>query len=155
MSDIVENSPQDIVNRYKEPMDQLVKYVPWLEENAQSSVEQDYNGRDMEHTIHFPVYDSNLLSFIKCAQQTDILDRNYIYVYRRRGISSYKDELEFIDSADIMKMDDLAGILSKYILEGNVKGMVWAQGVSNGVFAKVVKKMHELVHFWDHEDIQR
>lgn len=152
MSEVRENSPQDIVNRYREPIEGLMKYLPWLKEHIQKDVGQKYGGSQMENTIPVPTYDSNLLSFVKAAQATGIMDRNYIYAYRRHKLPTYKDELEFIDQAEIMQMDDLARILSKYILEGNVKGIVWTEGVRNGVFERVVSKMHDLIHHWDHEN---
>ena len=45
-------------------------------------------------------------------------------------------------------MDDLAGILSKYILEGQTKGTVWAEGVYTGVLYELIFKMDDLIHFW-------
>jgi hypothetical protein len=99
----------------------------------------------------FPVYDSNLLAFVKAAQSTNLLDRNYVYVYTRNHLNSAKDEILFIQDAQITDMDDLAGILSKYILTGMTKGSVWAEGVYNGVLYLVVKKMDELCKFWGQE----
>ena len=69
---------------------------------------------------------------------------------RTRGIESVIDIL-FIQDAQITDMDDLAGILSKYILTGMTKGSVWAEGVYNGVLYLVVKKMDELCKFWGQE----
>ena len=96
----------------------------------------------------FPIYDSTLLGFVKQAQQTGMMNRNYSYVYTRNHIKNFKDEIRFIDNAEITDMDDLAGILSKYILEGQVRGSVWAEGVYTGVLFKVVDRMRELLHFW-------
>ena len=100
--------------------------------------------------MSFPIYDSNLLAFVKAAQSTNLLDRNYVYVYSRNRLRNYKDELLFIEKAGITEMDELAGILSKYILSGMTKGIVWAEGVKNGVLYSVVSKMDELVEFWGH-----
>ena len=86
--------------------------------------------------------------FVKAAQNTNLMDRNYVYVYSRHRLNSAKDELSFIQDAQITDIDDLAGILSKYILTGMTKGTVWAEGVRNGVLYNVVKKMDELVKFW-------
>ena len=57
----------------------------------------------------------------------------------------------FIQDAQIRDMDDLAGILSKYILSGMTKGSVWAEGVRTGVLYNVIKKMDDLVRFWGQE----
>ena len=50
-----------------------------------------------------------------------------------------------------MDMAALAGILSKYIMSGMVKGTVWAEGVNNRVLYSVVAKMQELIKFWGSE----
>ena len=57
----------------------------------------------------------------------------------------------FIADAEIRDMEDLAGILSKYILTGMTKGTVWAEGVANGVLYNVIWKMDELCKVWGHE----
>ena len=142
-----ENSVEDIVSRYRPEVDKLLPYVRWLQDNAKSEVAQSYSNSDLK-SMPFPVYDSNLLSFVKAAQNTNLLDRNYVYVYTRNHLNSAKDELLFIKDAQIMDMDDLAGILSKYILSGMTKGTVWAEGVYNGVLYQVVNKMDELLNYW-------
>ncbi len=142
-----ENSVEDIVSRYRPELAKITPYLNWLKDNAKSEVSQRYSNSDLK-SIPFPVYDSSLLSFVKAAQSTNLLDRNYVYVYSRNHLKSAKDELLFISEAQIMDMDDLAGILSKYILTGMTKGSVWAEGVQNGVLYSVVKKMDDLVKFW-------
>ena len=142
-----ENSVEDIVSRYRPEVDKLLPYVRWLQDNAKSEVAQSYSNSDLK-SMPFPVYDSNLLMFVKAAQSTNLLDRNYVYVYSRNHLNSAKDELMFISEAQIMDMDDLAGILSKYILTGMTKGTVWAEGVYNGVLFQVVSKMDELLNYW-------
>lgn len=142
-----ENSVEDIVSRYRPEVDKLLPYVRWLQDNAKSEVAQSYSNSDLK-SMPFPVYDSNLLMFVKAAQNTKLLDRNYVYVYSRNHLNSAKDELMFIREAQIMDMDDLAGILSKYILTGMTKGTVWAEGVYNGVLFQVVSKMDELLNYW-------
>ncbi|MBQ9301941.1 hypothetical protein [Butyrivibrio sp.] len=142
-----ENSVEDIVSRYRPEVDKLLPYVRWLQDNAKSEVAQSYSNSDLK-SMPFPVYDSNLLMFVKAAQNTNLLDRNYVYVYSRNHLNSAKDELMFIREAQIMDMDDLAGILSKYILTGMTKGTVWAEGVYNGVLFQVVSKMDELLNYW-------
>ncbi|WP_051688683.1 hypothetical protein [Butyrivibrio sp. AE2032] len=145
-----ENSVEDIVSRYRPELSKITPYLNWLKDNASNEVAQRYSSNDLK-SIPFPVYDSNLLSFVKAAQTTNLLDRNYVYVYSRNHLNSPKDELLFIQDAQITDMDDLAGILSNYILSGMTKGSVWAEGVRNGVLYNVVKKMDDLVRFWGQE----
>ena len=149
-----ENSVEDIVSKYRPNLSKITPYLNWLKDNMSNEVAQSYSNSDLK-SLPFPVYDSNLLSFVKAVQETDLLDRNYVYVYSRNHLNSAKDELSFIQDADIRNMDDLAGILSKYILTGMTKGTVWAEGVHNGVLYNVVRKMDELVKFWGCEDQSR
>ena len=149
-NNVNENSVEDIVSRYRPEISKLVPYLNWLKDNAKTEVAQSYNSSDLK-SMPFPVYDSNLLAFVKAARSTNLLDRNYVYVYTRNHLNSAKDEILFIQDAQITDMDDLAGILSKYILTGMTKGSVWAEGVYNGVLYLVVKKMDELCKFWGQE----
>ena len=142
-----ENSIEDIVSRYRPEVDKLMPHLHWLKENAKHEVAQSYSNSDLK-SMPFPIYDSNLLAFVKAAQSTNLLDRNYVYVYTRNRLANAKDEILFIQSAEIKDMDDLAGILSKYILSGMTKGTVWAEGVYNGVLYMVVNKMDELLKMW-------
>ena len=142
-----ENSVEDIISRYKDDVATLAPYINWLKEHTNQQVAENYSNSELK-SIPFPVYDSELLGFVKQAQQTNMINRNYTYVYTRNHIHSIKDELLFIEDAEIMDMDDLAGILSRYILEGQTKGTVWSEGVSTGVLYKLVYKMDDLIHFW-------
>lgn len=142
-----ENSIEDIVSRYRPEVDKLMPHLHWLKENAKHEVAQSYSNSDLK-SMPFPIYDSNLLAFVKAAQSTNLLDRNYVYVYTRNRLANAKDEILFIQNAEIKDMDDLAGILSKHILSGMTKGTVWAEGVYNGVLYMVVNKMDELLKMW-------
>ena len=145
-----ENSVEDIVARYRPELAKITPYLTWLKDNGKNEVAQSYSNSDLK-SMPFPVYNSTLLAFVKAAQATSLMDRNYVYVYSRNRLNSAKDELLFINDAQITDIDDLAGILSKYILTGMTKGAVWAEGVQNGVLYSVVKKMDDLVRFWGME----
>ncbi len=149
-NNVNENSVEDIVSRYRPEISKLIPYLNWLKDNAKTDVAQSYSNSDLK-SMPFPVYDSNLLAFVKAAQTTNLLDRNYVYVYTRNHLNSAKDEIMFIQDAEIRDMDDLAGILSKYILGGMTKGSVWGEGVKNGVLYLVVQKMDELCKMWGKE----
>ena len=149
-NNVNQNSVEDIVSRYRPEIEKIIPYVRWLKDNASHDVAQSYSNSDLK-SMPFPVYDSNLLAFVKACQTTNLLDRNYVYVYSRNHLKSAKDEIAFIQDASITDMDDLAGILSKYILSGMTKGSVWSEGVYNGVLYLVVKKMDDLCLFWGKE----
>lgn len=141
---------QQIVNTYRPDVEKLIRYLPWLEEKAGSSVAEAYEGSGIkEHSITFPVYDSTLMSFIKDVQRTGLLDRNYPYIYSQHRIRTVQDELDAISRADIKEMNVLKGILSKYVLGGMTKGRLWTEAVANRIFLKVISKMKENIEFWD------
>lgn len=141
-----------VVQEYKADVEKLVRYLPWLEAKSGSDVSETYSGSGIgEHSIAFPVYDSTLLGFVKEVQRTNLLDRNYRYIYSRNRIVTQKDELRAISNADITRMDILKGILSKYVMGGMTKGRVWTEAVQNRIFLNVVKKMKENLEFWDGE----
>lgn len=143
---------QKVARQYKPDVEKLVRYLPWLEEKAGAAggLSENYEGSGIKgHSITFPVYDGTLMNFVKEVQSTGLVDRNYPYIYSRRGIRTVRDELTAISHADIREMDVLKGILSKYILGGMTKGRMWTEAVSNGVFLNVVRKMKENLEFWD------
>lgn len=139
-----------VVQEYKPDVERLIRYLSWLEEKSGSVVSETYTGSGIgEHSIAFPVYDSTLLSFVKEVQRTNLLDRNYRYIYSRNRIVTNKDELRAISNSDITRMDVLKGILSKYVIGGMTKGRMWSEAVQNRIFLNVVKKMKENLEFWD------
>ena len=81
-NNVNENSVEDIVQRYRPELSKLTPYLNWLKDNAHTEVAQSYSNSDLK-SMPFPVYDSNLLAFVKAAQTTNLLDRNYVYVYTR------------------------------------------------------------------------
>ena len=93
------------------------------------------------------------MSFVKEARNTCFMDRNYVYVYSRKQLKTVKDEMRLIKNATIRDMDDLAGILSHYVLGGQTKARLWSEGVTFGVYFAVLTKMKELIEFWDGERV--
>lgn len=140
-------SLEDYQNRFGEGIKRLIPYLSWLEQHIDQDVFQNYRNQ-MDRTMSFPVFDGTLLSFVKDAQATGMMDRNYLYVYSRRGFQTPEDELKFIERARLQDMDDLNGILSKYVLQGNTRAAAWSEGVSTGIFFHVVKKMDEILKTW-------
>ena len=74
-----ENSVEDIVQRYRPELEKITPYLRWLKDNASHEVAQSYSNSDLK-SMPFPIYDSNLLAFVKAAQTTNLLDRNYVYM---------------------------------------------------------------------------
>ena len=142
---------RQVVNTYKPDVEKLIRYLPWLEEKSGSNVQETFEGSGIKgSSITFPVYDGTLMNFIREAQRTRLMDRNYRYIYSRNRIRVLEDELQAIKRSDIREMDALKGILSRYVMEGMTKGRRWSEAVENGIFLKVIKKMKENLDFWDH-----
>ncbi len=141
---------EQFVAEYKDEVALLLKYLPWLEAKNGHNVVQHYTPDSATaSTMRIPTYDGTLLSFVKCADKTKFINRNYEYIYRKYRMVTYEDELRMIARARIQDMDLLGAILSKYVIKGRTKGMMWKEGVENGVFYALVSKMKELIEFWD------
>lgn len=142
---------QQQLGKYKQELMPLLRYLPWLEKNAGTgNGSRNYSGDDMGGVgMSFPVYDSTLLSFVKEAKKTSFMDRNYRYIYTRNRIQTHEDERRMIQNAGIKEWDLLCGILSKYVLGGQTKGTYWSEAVKEQIFYQVIKKMCDIIEFWD------
>lgn len=138
-----------VLAMYKDDVNKLAGYLDWLETKSGKSISSIYAGDGLaEHSVAFPVYDGMLMSFIKDAEKTVFMDRNYRYVYTRNGLKTPQDEINLIESVNMLQMDLLGGILSNYVLGGRTKARLWSDGMNYGIFFHVVKKAKELVDFW-------
>ena len=141
---------QRIVQDYRAKVEPLLRYLPWLEQKENSRAVSMYSGEGIgEHSLSIPVYDGTLMSFVKEAQRTGMLDRNYVYVYSQNRIRTVEDEKRAIEQAQLQSFEVLTGILSKYVLGGMTKSALWSQGVEEGIFLALVQKMKYILEFWD------
>lgn len=142
-------SKEEMVEKYRDSVEFLARYMDFLEAKSGSSTSQTYNNGKMESTITFPVYDGTLLSFINDASQTVFMNRNYQYLYSQHRIKHMDaaGELRLIAGVDIMHMDVLGDILSAYVFKGMTRGVVWTEGVKNGVYLALLKKAKEVIEF--------
>ncbi|MBQ8592572.1 MAG: hypothetical protein IJ485_07490 [Lachnospiraceae bacterium] len=143
-------SREELIEKYAPEVKKLLKYLPWLEAKSGCNVSSNYAGDGLAvHSMTFPVYDSTLLTFVREVKQSPLIDKNYAYVYTRNGISTPKDERKIIALVKLQDMHILWGIMSKYVLGGMTKSTVWSQGMEEGIFLALVKKMKEIVEFHD------
>lgn len=141
---------QEMINKYRTVMEDLFRYIPWLEQKAGMKMVQFYTGDNQPgNSVPIPVYDSTLLSFVKDMQRTGLMDRNYVYVYTHKGIKDEKDELKVISEVELKEIEVIFGIMAKYVLGGMTKGMLWSKAVENGVFLNGLKRIKELLEVWD------
>lgn len=141
---------QQLLQEYKQMVTPLLRYLPWLERNVGQNVSTFYQGPEFtEHSMSIPVYDSTLMSFVKEAGASPLMDRNYCYVYTRNHIKTHDDERRVIAAAELKDWDILKGILSKYCLGGRTKSVLWAQAVQENIFYLVLKRMQDIIEYWD------
>lgn len=143
-------SRKEFLEMFREDVIRLSRYIPWFEKKSGNDVSTNYqDGHKMDHTLSFPVYDSVLLSFLNDASTTVFMEQNYRYFYSRNHIQGYQDELRLIEEADIMHMDILQCILSRYVFGGLTKAYLWKDGVEHRIFLNVLKKARQIIEFWE------
>ncbi|MCM1190171.1 MAG: hypothetical protein NC541_12855 [bacterium] len=141
---------EQLLKKYKQSVMPLLRYLPWFEKNRGQNVSGFYEGPEMsEHAMSIPVYDSTLMSFVKEAGASPLMDRNYLYTYTRNHIRTHADERRMIASAELKDWDILRGILSKYVMGGRTKSVLWAQGVQEDIFRLTLQRMRDILEFWD------
>jgi len=144
-----QNVRDQIVNEYGPDLDKITRYLPYFEKKTKDS-QNFYDGDGTFKTIPVPVYDSNLLAFVKEAGQTKFMNRNYPYTYRRYRLKTPQDERRAMERAKITDIELFRGILSKYVLEGQRKGMVWTTGLNEQIYISMIKNLNRL--FYDHSN---
>lgn len=142
-------STEDLVKKYKREVEQLGRYIPWFEKTTTDVAAGMYRGQGTGSGFAFPVYDSTLLAFINEVKQTSFLDVNYRYVYTRHFIKTHDDELKAIERATILDISIIGGIMSKYVLGGMTRSVLWREAVEYGIFLQCLKKLRDLIEFWD------
>lgn len=135
------------IQKYDKDFEILYKYVPWLMEKGAKDVAHDYDGELGHSSLNFPVYDGTLMSFVRTAQKTVFMNKNYAYAYTRRHIKSTTDEQKYIDNATIRDDDYLNAVISKYVQEGMRKSGVWQDAVERKLFLNVLLKYKELLDY--------
>ena len=141
---------EQIVAEYETELEKLERYLPWLEQKTAKDQQKYYEGDENHSVIPVPVYDSTLLAFIKEAKKTKFMNMNYPYIYRRYRLKTAEDERKAIANAKIQNMDLLGGILSRYVMQGQTKGRVWTDGLTERIYVDIILKMNKL--FYDHSD---
>ncbi len=141
---------KELIDKYRRIMGNMFRYLPWLEERSGEKMVRNYQGSDMpQRSITIPVYDSTLLNFVKEMNATGLMDRNYVYIFSRNKIHTEQDELRMIDKSELKDIENILGIMAKYVLGGMTKGVLWSRAVENGVFYHGLKRIKELLEMWN------
>ncbi|MBO4890874.1 MAG: hypothetical protein J5574_07770 [Lachnospiraceae bacterium] len=139
------NLREQIIEEYKEDLTKLLKYLPYLEKRGGKDVQNFYEGDGEQKVIPVPVYDSTLLAFVKEAQKTKFMNRNYPYTYRKWRMPTPNAERVAMESATIRDIDLFRGILSKYVMEGMRKSTMWTTAVEEKIFVTALVKLRSLI----------
>ncbi len=140
------NLPEQIIEEYKDDLDRLLRYLPYLENKGAKDVSDFYEGDGENKVIPVPVYDSTLLAFVKEAGNTRFMNRNYPYAYRKWRMPDANAERIAMGSANIRDIDLFRGILSKYVLEGRRKSYMWTKGVEEQIFVTALRRLKSLFY---------
>jgi len=144
-----ESLKEQIINTYRDDLERLLRYLPYLDKKKGKDVQNFYEGDGTFKVIPVPVYDSTLLAFVKEARKTKLVFRNYPYVYTRKRISTHDQEREAIEKCALRDIDTIRGILSKYIIEGQTKSVMWTMGVEERIFVLALEKLRNLFSEYD------
>lgn len=137
------------IEKYRAVIDPFFRFIPWFKDRMGTQQAKTYEGKDIGHSIAFPVYDSTLLNFVKGMQAAELMDRNYPYVYSHYGIRGTEDEIYHINNATLKDIEIILGIMSKYVLGGMTKGLLWTDAVEKGIFYYSLVRMKEILEVWD------
>lgn len=145
-----EQYARQVMHEFRRDIDQLKPYVAYLERLSGKDAAHPYTGDGIgDNSMPVPVFDANLLAFVKkAASCKTLMDRNYPYIYSRYGFKTHEDELNAIEQATYQDVHILKGILSYYVQKGMVKGAYWVEAVEKGIFCKVIKKFDDLMEQW-------
>lgn len=140
---------EELIAMYRPDVERLAAFLPWLTGKTAGDVVQNYTGENGEVTLPFPVYDDILLAFLDTLGTTVFMNTNYRYIYSQYRIQDWHDELTMIQKADIMSMEILGGIFSKYTLGGMTRAYLWSEGMDFQIFYHGVKRAKEIIEYWD------
>lgn len=140
---------KQLIQEYQKIVMPFYRYLPWLEKSAGTSASTTYKGQDIgDRSMEFPIYDGTLMNFVRALSKSALMERNYRYIYTRNRIKTPEDERRIIQRATIKEWDMLRGILSRYVLGGMTKGILWNQGVEERIFYLILKRMKDIIEFW-------
>lgn len=139
-----QNSREMILDEYRADVEGLLKYLPWLHKTTGQKVDSYYEGNDGGLGFKVPVYDSTFLAFVKDAEKTKFVTKNYPYVLTRYQIKTADDALRLMQTAKIHEIDLFAAVISKYVLEGKRRGIIWTEAMDKGIFTVALDCLNDL-----------
>ena len=148
------NLREQIIEEYKDDLTRLLRYLPFLEKKSGKDVTEFYEGDGENKVIPVPVYDSTLLGFVKEVKTTKFINKNYPYVYRKWRMTDPKAERIAMDCATLRDIDLFRGILSKYVLEGQRKAVMWTAAVEERIFVTALTRLRSLMFDYSKDPLE-
>ena len=142
-------SKQEMISLYNDDVQKLRKYIPWLESKKGMNLTSYYTGDLESSSLTIPTYDPTLLSLIKDIEKTKLMEKNYQYIYSKYAIRTYQDEWKAIEKAGLTEIVVLKAILSRYVMKGRIKSVIWNEGVEKEAYLRVLLKLKDLMETWD------
>ncbi|MCR5686958.1 MAG: hypothetical protein K6G58_02950 [Lachnospiraceae bacterium] len=139
------NLKEQIIEEYKDDLVKLLKYLPFFEKKGADAGQKYYEGDGENKVIPVPVYDPTLLAFVKEIKTTKFINRNYPYIYRRWRMPDANAERIAMGSATLRDIDLFRGIMSRYVLEGQTRAVMWTAGVEERIFATALTRLRSLM----------
>ena len=124
-------TPAQVISMYRADTLKLYAYLPYFEKMNGQKVSNTFDQDGLsQHSLVFPVYDGNLLRFVKDAEQTAFMNRNYRYTFTRYRIKTAADEHALIDKCTILQLDVIGDILTKLFIL-----LRWVVAAAFGIFS--------------------
>ncbi len=149
-----QNLREQIIEEYRDELTKLLRYLPFLEKKSGKDVQEFYEGDGENKVIPVPVYDSTLLAFVKEAKTTKFMYRNYPYIYRRWKLPNAEAERAAMESAQLRDIDLFRGIISKYVLEGQRKAVMWTAAVEERIFVTALSRLQSLMYDYSKDPLE-
>lgn len=139
-------SREQIIELYQDDAMKLLQFRNWVKAAAGKETLDIYRGEGIDKSsMTVPVYDENLLNFIRTAKQTQFMNRNYVYTFSKYRIKTAEEEIRHIECCTLQDVKIVGDILSKYCYGGDIKAVRWSEGVKNGVYLAILNKLKELL----------
>lgn len=140
---------QEKIEKYRTVFNGLFRYIPWLIDKQGTEAAHRYDHGNTNESFPIIVYDPTLLALVKEFNATGVMDRNYRYVLTRNFLHDSVEERKYIASVELKNIEDIFGIISKYVLGGMTKGGLWNEAVMSGVFLDALVRIKELLEVYD------
>lgn len=124
--------------------ERLYEFIPFFENVSEKEVIR-WSGSKKDAagtlTLSYPIYDQQVLDFIKICSGADLLDHHYLETIKLYGASMEEGQEDTIRCADQRLV---AAILTYYVRQERFCDGLWAIAIKNKVFLHLLNRLLEL-----------